>query len=123
MVQALALGDVGRGFGLVVRRQERAQIALPVFAAGNERHDVVGLPQPHWQTPPSRSNTRVGSFGTTSTGARLLSVLQRDVEVRILRTGPVIGEIQGLLGERVQIGRLPLFAAATRVLEHALVSL
>ena len=33
--------------------------------------------------------------------------------------GPVIGEIQGLLGERVQIGRLPLFAAATRVLEHA----
>ena len=31
----------------------------------------------------------------------------------------MIGEIQGLLGERVQIGRLPLFAAATRVLEHA----
>src|SRR6516225_2795156 len=46
-------------------------------------------------------------------------VLQRDVEVRILRTGSVIGEIQGFLGERVQIGRLPLFAAATRVLQHA----
>jgi hypothetical protein len=31
----------------------------------------------------------------------------------------VIGEIQGFLGERVQIGKLPIFAAATRVLQHA----
>src|SRR6516162_6033720 len=45
--------------------------------------------------------------------------LQRDVEVRILRAGSVISQIQGFLGERVQIGRLPLFAAATRVLQHA----
>src|SRR5262249_45432878 len=40
-------------------------------------------------------------------------------EVRILRTGAVIGEVQGLLDERVQIGSLPVVAAATRVLQHA----
>src|SRR6516225_8173790 len=40
-------------------------------------------------------------------------VLQRDVEVRILRTGPVIGKVQGFLGERVQIGSLPIIAAAS----------
>src|SRR5215470_2191094 len=46
-------------------------------------------------------------------------VLQCDAKVRILRTGSVIGEVEGLLGERVQIGRLPIVAAATRVLQHA----
>ena len=45
--------------------------------------------------------------------------LQRDVEALILRTGTVIGEVQGLLDERVQIGRLPVAAAAARVLQHA----
>src|SRR5215471_17408110 len=40
-------------------------------------------------------------------------VLQRDVEVRILRTGPVIGKVQGFLGERVQISRSPVAAAAS----------
>src|SRR6516162_6550457 len=45
-------------------------------------------------------------------------VLQCDVKVWILRTGAVIGEVEGLLGERVQIGRLPIIAAATRVLQH-----
>src|SRR6516225_9293634 len=40
-------------------------------------------------------------------------VLQRDVEVRILRTGPVIGEVQSLLDERVQISRLPVAATAS----------
>src|SRR6516162_2750028 len=38
-------------------------------------------------------------------------VLQRDVEVRFLRARPVIGEVQSLLSERVQIGQLPLFTA------------
>ena len=47
-------------------------------------------------------------------------VLQHDVEVRILRTGAVIGQVQGLLGERVQIGRLPIVAAAARVLTQNL---
>src|SRR6516225_2973092 len=40
-------------------------------------------------------------------------VLQRDVEIRILRARPVIGVVQSLLGERVQIGQLPLIAAAS----------
>src|SRR5262249_32719292 len=44
--------------------------------------------------------------------------LERDIEVRVLRARTVIGEIQGLLGERVQINRLPIVAAATRVLQH-----
>src|SRR6516162_5160555 len=38
-------------------------------------------------------------------------VLQRDVEVRILRTGSVIGEVHGFLDERIQIGSLPIVAA------------
>src|SRR5215471_12427218 len=45
--------------------------------------------------------------------------LQCDVKVRILRTGSVIGEVEGLLDERVQICSLPIVAAATRVLQHA----
>src|SRR5215472_12197538 len=36
--------------------------------------------------------------------------LQCDVEALILRTRPVIGKIQGLLDQRVQISRLPLAA-------------
>ena len=39
--------------------------------------------------------------------------------VRIPRTGAVIGEVQGLRDERVQIGRLPIVTAATRMLQHA----
>src|SRR6516165_4958559 len=45
--------------------------------------------------------------------------LQRDFEALILRTGTVIGEVQGLLDERVQISSLPVAAAAARVLQHA----
>jgi len=46
-------------------------------------------------------------------------VLQCDVKVRILRTGSVIGEVESFLGERVEIGSLPIVAASTRVLQHA----
>src|SRR5262249_479607 len=45
--------------------------------------------------------------------------LQCDVEARILRTCTVIGEIQGLVDERVQISGLQVAAAAARVLQHA----
>src|SRR5262249_38630698 len=39
--------------------------------------------------------------------------LQRDVEALILSAGTVIGEVQGLLDKCVQIGGLPVAAAAT----------
>src|SRR5262249_53539378 len=45
--------------------------------------------------------------------------LQRDIEALVLRTGTVIGEVQGFFDERVQISRLPIAAAAARVLQHA----
>ena len=45
--------------------------------------------------------------------------LQRDVEALILRAGTVIGEVQRLLDQRVQIDSLPVAAAAARVLQHA----
>src|SRR5246500_2165518 len=45
--------------------------------------------------------------------------LPRDLEILILRAGAVIGKVQALLDKRVQIGRLPVDAAAARVLQHA----
>src|SRR5689334_13109001 len=45
--------------------------------------------------------------------------LPRDLEILVLRSGAMIGEVQALLDERVQIGRLPVAAAAARVLQHA----
>ena len=38
--------------------------------------------------------------------------LQRDVEVLILRTGAVIGEVQRLLDQRIDVGLLPVAGAA-----------
>src|SRR5262249_34959365 len=45
--------------------------------------------------------------------------LQCDVEALILSARPVISKIQGLLDHRVQISRLPVVAAAARVVQHA----
>src|SRR5215472_12138214 len=45
--------------------------------------------------------------------------LQSDVEALILSAGAVIGEVHRLIDERVQIGGLPVAAAAARVLQHA----
>src|SRR6266852_866613 len=45
--------------------------------------------------------------------------LPRDLEVLVLRSGAMIGKVQALLDERVQIGNLPIPAAAARVLQHA----
>src|SRR5262249_29838404 len=44
---------------------------------------------------------------------------QCDLEIPVLCPGAVIGEVQALLDQRVQIGRLPIAAAAARVLQHA----
>src|SRR5215470_6369443 len=45
--------------------------------------------------------------------------LQSDLEILVLCSGAMIGEVQALLDECIQIGRLPVTAAATRVLQHA----
>src|SRR5262249_51627836 len=45
--------------------------------------------------------------------------LQHDIEALVLRTGTMIGEVHGFFDERVQISRLPIAAAAARVLQHA----
>src|SRR5262249_12307258 len=44
---------------------------------------------------------------------------KRDVEILVLRSGAVIGKVQALLKERIQIGSLPVSAAAARMLQHA----
>src|SRR6516162_1474268 len=46
--------------------------------------------------------------------------LHGDIEALVLGAGAVIGEVQGLLDQRVQIGGLPVATAAARVLQHAL---
>ena len=46
--------------------------------------------------------------------------LQGDVEARILRAGTVIGEVQRLLDQRVEVDYPALTADTPRVFEHAL---
>ena len=46
--------------------------------------------------------------------------LQRDVEVLILSAGPVVGEIERLLDQRIEVDGLALAAAAARMQQHAL---
>src|SRR5215469_6884104 len=46
--------------------------------------------------------------------------LQRDVEARILGAATVIGEVQGLLDQAVEIDAAAFAAAATRMFQHAL---
>ena len=46
--------------------------------------------------------------------------IQSDVEVLILGAGAVIGEIERLLDQRVEIDALPIAAAAARMRQHAL---
>src|SRR5215467_11109685 len=44
----------------------------------------------------------------------------RDVEALILGPGAMIGEVERLFDERVDVGRLPITAAAARMRKHAL---
>ena len=62
------------------------------------------------------------SCGTSSIGARavLEIALQGDVEVLVLGAGAVIGEVERLLDQRVEIDLAALAAAAARMLQHAL---
>ena len=62
------------------------------------------------------------SCGTTSIelGLRCEVALQRDVEVLILGAGAVIGEVQRLLDQRIDVGLLPVARAAARMRQHAL---
>ncbi len=55
------------------------------------------------------------SCGTSSIGSSVAVkvALQRDVEALVLRARAVIGEVQGLLDQRVEIDRAAL-AASTR---------
>ena len=46
--------------------------------------------------------------------------LERDVEVLILRARAVIGEVQRLLDQRIDVGLLPVAGAAARMRQHAL---
>jgi hypothetical protein len=43
----------------------------------------------------------------------------RDVEALILGAGAMIGEVERLFDERVNVGRLPITAAAARMRQHA----
>jgi len=44
----------------------------------------------------------------------------RDVEALVLGAGAVIGEVEGLIDQRVEINLLPITATPARVLQHAL---
>ena len=61
------------------------------------------------------------SCGTSSTGAMSppVGALERDVEVRVLGAGAVIGEVQRFLDERVEVDALPRPAAFARMRQHA----
>ena len=67
-------------------------------------------------------NTRVISCGASSIGRdrRVEIAFQGDVEVRILGAGAVIGEVERLLDQRVEVDLAALAAAAARMLQHAL---
>ena len=62
------------------------------------------------------------SCGTTSIELSLGGevALQRDVEVPVLRAGAVIGEVERLLDQRIDVGLLPVARAAARMRQHAL---
>ena len=49
---------------------------------------------------------------------RIEGSLQRDVEALILRAGAVVGEVQGFLGQIVQVDRAPLTRCAARMFQH-----
>ena len=61
------------------------------------------------------------SCGTSSTGAKPVEIaFQGDVELLVLGAGAVIGEVQRLLEQGVDVDLPPLAAAAARMRQHAL---
>src|SRR4051812_42890823 len=53
-------------------------------------------------------------------GLRVEALLDRDVEAGLLGSRPMIGEVQALLDERVDVRKAPLARALARVQQHVL---